>query len=49
MLSLLFRQTMSYALAILSGISLSTEQWSAFKQKVPDIQAAITKLESRIR
>ncbi|KAI8535359.1 hypothetical protein RHMOL_Rhmol10G0167900 [Rhododendron molle] len=31
------------------GISLSTEQWSAFRQKVPDIQAAITKLESWIR
>ncbi|XP_058189545.1 uncharacterized protein LOC131307142 isoform X3 [Rhododendron vialii] len=31
------------------GISLSTEQWSAFRQRVPDIQAAITKLESWIR
>ncbi|KAF7154189.1 hypothetical protein RHSIM_Rhsim01G0173700 [Rhododendron simsii] len=31
------------------GISLSTEQWSAFRQRVPDIQAAIAKLESRIR
>ncbi|KAG5566022.1 hypothetical protein RHGRI_001821 [Rhododendron griersonianum] len=30
-------------------ISLSTEQWSAFRQRVPDIQDAITKLESRIR
>ncbi|XP_058740659.1 uncharacterized protein LOC131612934 isoform X2 [Vicia villosa] len=31
------------------GISLSSEQWSTFKNSVPAIEEAITKLEGRIR
>ncbi|PSS11640.1 RNA polymerase II transcriptional coactivator KELP like [Actinidia chinensis var. chinensis] len=31
------------------GISLTTEQWSAFRKSVPSIEAAITKMESLIR
>ncbi|XP_040987595.1 RNA polymerase II transcriptional coactivator KELP-like [Juglans microcarpa x Juglans regia] len=30
------------------GISLTEEQWSAFKKNVPDIEKAIRKMESRI-
>ncbi|XAR53949.1 hypothetical protein NMG60_11028894 [Bertholletia excelsa] len=31
------------------GISLNTEQWLAFRKNVPNIEAAILKMESRIR
>jgi hypothetical protein len=33
---------------VLSGISLTEEQWSAFKKNIPAIEKAITKMESRI-
>jgi hypothetical protein len=32
-----------------SGISLSTEQWSAFRKSVPAIEEAVSKMELKLR